>query len=274
MKRVLAVVVTYYPDELLLKENISSFIDNVDKVLIWENTASSDKMKYRFISHKKVDYCGDGVNSISRALNYAWRYAKKNNYDFLLTMDQDSVWENFDVYLSKTCNNPVVPLGFYGPCINSDSDQKTFFQTELITSGMLLPVYLLEQIGGYNEVFKVDGIDTWLCYLANERGINTYCVPGCVLKQRFGNLHKVHLGCFSFVTLDYPAWRLYEMYKSYVIILRRFNVSGRLKRQFYCEMLGKYLFKILIAENSVIPKFKAILLGIRDGLCVNLKLIG
>ena len=34
---ILAIVVTYFPEEKLLKENVNAFIDSVDKVLIWEN---------------------------------------------------------------------------------------------------------------------------------------------------------------------------------------------------------------------------------------------
>ena len=67
--KILAIVVTYYPEKELLERNVQAFINRVDKVLIWENTPSPDKMSYRFISHEKVEYYGDGINSISRALN-------------------------------------------------------------------------------------------------------------------------------------------------------------------------------------------------------------
>lgn len=80
MTKILAVVVTYYPDEELLTKNIQAFVNDVDKVLIWENTPESEKLNYRFIQNEKIEYRGDGVNSIARALNYAWRYAKEKGY--------------------------------------------------------------------------------------------------------------------------------------------------------------------------------------------------
>ena len=52
--KILAIVVTYYPEKELLERNVQAFINRVDKVLIWENTPSPDKMSYRFISHEKV----------------------------------------------------------------------------------------------------------------------------------------------------------------------------------------------------------------------------
>ena len=58
MNKILAIVVTYYPEKELLERNVQAFIDHVDKVLIWENTPSPDKLDYRFIEHEKVDQSG------------------------------------------------------------------------------------------------------------------------------------------------------------------------------------------------------------------------
>lgn len=92
---ILSIIVTYFPEKELLEKNINAIIHSVDKVLIWENTPSDQRDKYRFFNEEKVKYCGDGVNSISHALNYAWRYAQDNGYDYLLTMDQDSCFVDF-----------------------------------------------------------------------------------------------------------------------------------------------------------------------------------
>ena len=70
---ILAIVVTYYPDKQLLGDNIAAFIDHVDKVLVWENTPDLDKEAFRIPAGGKIEYCGDGNNSISRTLNYGWR---------------------------------------------------------------------------------------------------------------------------------------------------------------------------------------------------------
>ena len=81
--KILAIVVTYYPEQDLLVRNVQAFIEHVSKVLIWENTPSPDKLQYRYVVHEKVEYYGDGINSISRALNFAWEYANENGFDYL-----------------------------------------------------------------------------------------------------------------------------------------------------------------------------------------------
>lgn len=274
-KRILAIVVTYYPEKELLYCNISAFIDYVDKVLIWENTPRRDSESYRYINDEKVEYCGDGVNSISHALNYAWHYAKDNGYDYLLTMDQDSVWVNFSDFLNKTIYNPNAPYGLYGPTIddgvNDRSYDDDFHCHDIITSGMLIPINLLNEIGGYGEFLKIDGVDFYLCYRAMELGYGVYTVKNCFLKQQFGNYGFAKFLNHSFTTYRYSATRLYEIYKSQIIMLRRFHTTEEFRRNFWKNRMIKWPFKILFGEDDKVNKFKAIIKGIFAGLFFNLK---
>ena len=56
MKRILVILVTYKPEEEILKRNIEAFIDFVDKILIWENTPLEEARKYRYVEHSKIEY--------------------------------------------------------------------------------------------------------------------------------------------------------------------------------------------------------------------------
>lgn len=269
--RILAVVVTYYPEKDLLLQNILSFIDNVDKVLIWENTPLDKVEQYRFVDHKKVEYRGDGINSISHALNNAWHYARDNSFDYLLTMDQDSLWVNFPNYLERTIYNNKAPNGIYGPTIEGREYDDDFHYGDIITSGMLVPIRILNEVGGYNELFNVDGIDTYLCYSAMEKGYGVYTVKGCVLKQKFGNQGKLSFGPFLFSSYNYSGTRLYEIYKSQIIIQRRFHVCSEYSKYFWKNRMFKWPIKILLGEKDKTFKFINIFKGIYQGVRYPLK---
>ena len=269
MKKILAIVVTYYPEKELLISNINAFFNRVDKILVWENTLKNAD-KYRYIQEStKLEYCGDGLNSISRALNYAWKYANQYGFDYLLTMDQDSLWVNFDYFLSRTVNNIYAPFGIYGPCVNDKVYENEFYNHDLITSGMLVPVSILNEIGGYNECFRIDGIDTYLCYSVQEKGYGTYSVANCMLKQRFGDFGGTSFAKFSFSTYNYSSIRLYEIFKSQIIIMRRFKTDANYKKAFRIR-IRKWPIKILLAENDKWNKLKAIFKGVKDGLFFNI----
>ena len=75
--KILAIIVTYKPEKDILIQNISSIIHFVDKILIWENTTSDITTEYRFVDNEKIEYVGNGTNvGLSKAFNYAWKYAK------------------------------------------------------------------------------------------------------------------------------------------------------------------------------------------------------
>lgn len=272
---ILAIVITYYPEKELLYRNISAFIDYVDKILIWENTPRRDSESYRYINDEKVEYCGDGVNSISRALNFAWHYAKDNGYDYLLTMDQDSQWgENFKQYLNQTVFNSNAPEGIWGPMINKINKTTSFIEFDyVITSGMLIPVKLINMIGGWNEHFPVDSVDVEFCFRAWRKGVPVYKVCNCSLTQRYGMPQQAVLfGHEVFLRNDSPQ-RLYNIYKNFVIMTRKYPERKYFRKEVLCKMWIGRIKWILFFEKNRWAKAKAISCGIVSGLFYDLKKI-
>ena len=151
--KILAIVVTYFPEKDLLLNNVNAFINEVDHVLIWENTPESERIQHRFVQHEKVEYCGDGINSISHALNFGWKYAKDHDYDYLLTMDQDSQWEDFSDFLHRTVYDPEAPGGIWGPLHNGVKPEVMERDTTM-TSGMLIKISLINRIGAIQSVIQ------------------------------------------------------------------------------------------------------------------------
>ena len=126
--RYLGIVILYHPDVDQIKINISRYLPYIDKLLLWDNTPNDNGYKDELISidEKKIIYKTDGRNrGISAALNYAVTFAANNKFDFLLTMDQDSYLQNFDVYIQ--CHNKLrnIAVGIYSPSVNSSKIHDT-----------------------------------------------------------------------------------------------------------------------------------------------------
>ena len=272
-KKILAIVISYYPEKDLLVSNINSFIDYVDKVIIWENTPFEERLKYRFYNHENVEYCGDELNSISHALNYGWRYAKDNHYDYLLTMDQDSQWgDGFGRYLECTVLDPDAPIGLWGPVVNNfNKGIADYEETEnLITSGMLMPIDIVDRIGGWNEFFTIDSVDTEFCLRAWSKGIPVYQINKCNLNQRFG-LPKLasFMGHKVDLRNDSPL-RLYNIYRNFLILSRLFPKRKTFREKFYKGWIRRIKW-ILLFEDNRVKKISAIVRGLCSGLFVNLQ---
>lgn len=268
MGKLLAVVITYYPDKELLLRNINAFLTHVDKVLIWENTPTPESEKYRFITGDQIEYQTRGYNvGISVALNYSLKYAQSQGYEYILTMDQDSCFENFKTYREKAISKLQIEESIIGPIINADTlkDEFSSISTYIITSGVLARVSTLLSIGGYCEEFKVDAIDLELCLRAHANNIPIYRYLGCQLIQQFGTPDEIIIFGRKIVTCGYSPFRLFGIFRNHIITYRRYNHSP------YVFNLIKIYYRHLIPGIICIDKDKfkklwAIIKGTYKGL--------
>ncbi len=261
--RILAIIVTYYPEKELLQRCASSFLPYVDHLLVWENTPAAEAPDYRFLQESdKVEYAGEGENSgISRALNFAWRRAAAEGYDYLLTMDQDSYWQDFASYAANITAEGS-PKGIYGPRYNREPFPEVFHPTKnLITSGMMVPVDILDALGGYCEAFKVDAVDTELICHAMTEGYNLYYVSGGRLVHRIGNKQiKTFLGK-KFTVPGYSPERLYYIYRNHRIVIRMYPKCTYLRTRFMRDWGFKIPVRIMLGERPKRKKLRAIVTG-------------
>ena len=89
------VIVLYYP-ELNVVDNINSYIDYVDILFVIDNseTANTDFVNL-LLSNPKICYISNNQNlGIAKALNQGAELAIQKNFSWLLTMDQDSRFED------------------------------------------------------------------------------------------------------------------------------------------------------------------------------------
>lgn len=283
--KILAVVVAYKPDVEALRSRLERYCDAVDEVFLWKNSP------FDFSGERLVE-AGDGTNwGIAHALNAAWRYARENGYDYLLTMDQDSEWEDFPAYLKVALEGPV---GLYGPRVSPKAGAAASVGTAgiasgrvglegisvsgqtglkgsvlyeptdfLITSGMLIALPLLEEIGGWREEFSVDAVDVDFVLRAKSLGIPSFRVGAGMLWQQFGGRRKKG----GFHIYDYPPERLYGIYRNHILTIRRYgSFAEPLKKMFVRRWIFSRIPRILLGEKNRWAKFKAIVRGIRDGL--------
>ena len=88
---ILGAIVTYNPDIERLMENIASVINQVDKLLIFDNHSRNVLEIETKLGMNILIYKSDQNIGMSGALNYILNYASMNNYEWFLTLDQDSI---------------------------------------------------------------------------------------------------------------------------------------------------------------------------------------
>lgn len=270
----LGVVTVYNPELKLLEENIDSYINCVEKLIVWDNTNGGTNGLIDFLKTKsyfdKLQFCGDGKNYlIAYPLNQALKIAQDNGYSHLLTMDQDSVFEPDSIMqLSKYVHQleqSDSSIAIIGTNPNEMINHKSVpcKTSTVITSGTVYNVGKIIKIGAFREDYGIDAVDLEVCYRAKKKGYSTYIIPQIVFKQQYGDTKKTRM---KFYTSNYSAFRRYHITRNYLIMRHEYPDLYDQDDFLLKNFLLKGIIKIILAEDDKLNKLRATALGLYDGL--------
>jgi len=243
MTTIAAVVPIFYPHPSVV-ENIKSYAMYVNEVYIIYNSpvAQDIQQKLHDIKNTRVLYSGENIG-IAKALNLALNEASINKYHWLLTMDQDSSFEDqFPTFLTHFESISKKNLIIFSPIHN-----QKFMQTKtssirvsyVMTSGNIVNISYARHINGYNEDLFIDEVDHEFCFKAKEHKYHIYCDRSIVLTHHLGESHK-H---FSTIKL-YPPIRLYYMVRNYLYLRQWYR---RTQTKFF-QKRDKYLLTLMCKQ--------------------------
>lgn len=268
-KRIVGVVTLFHPQEVA-KNNISLYIDDVDFLIVWDN--SEKNHQDWFILYTNVEYHWDGMNSfIAPALNYAWRWAKNNSYDAVLIMDQDSKWDNFKIFRKEVVaqmNKGIIAA--FKPYVVGDDywtvTSNVVSRRRFINSGTILPVTLLDAIDGADECFALDALDTDMSIRILKENYKILCLTRGRLIHSIGNPRRSKI--LRLFTNDYGPFRTYTITRSHIICYRKNKqwMNFLEKKIFFKEILIYKFFRIILIESEKYERMKMFFRGIKDGL--------
>lgn len=276
--RLLGFVIFFNFDIINLRKSISTYIDIVDKLVIWRNSNLMSELEILNVFScdykEKIVVLGDGENLfIAGALNAAINYAYMNGYTHILTMDQDSLFESFSAIkyretIERMANNEEV---IFCPFIVSTKglNFEKIIEGNLekvnknITSGSIYPLKIIEKLGKFREDLKIDYVDFEYSFRARKFGIDIYRINDVILLQEYGNIVKRMVG----YTIGYSPLRLFFQTRNRIIVHNEYRCFELSDLAPSLLSYVKLMFQIVLFEGDKIKKVKAILLGI---LCGNL----
>lgn len=184
-----AVIILYNPNKSL-QNNIASYLNNVQRLYIIDNSVKPLNSLDLPYPGEKIKYLHDGTNQgIAKRLNEGVSYASKDGYNFLLTMDQDSCFQfgEFEKYLNVIRHYPDSKnVAMFGVALNSNSYPIIKNKNILITSGSIINLEITNKIGGFDENLFIDLVDTEFCIRAWKRGYTTNAIAGIKMDHELG----------------------------------------------------------------------------------------
>ena len=288
-RKILAVVVTYFPDACL-KLRILKIRDQFDEVIVIDNTPSMETplelQLLTGISNLSILRMKRNTG-IAYALNEGLKYARNHGYLWVGTFDQDStIPENYlkDIFasLSQIHRNDKVailspvyllPTGVKKSFSSEDKKVKPIREVPLtMTSGNLLNVSIAESIGGFDEDLFIDYVDFDICLRIRHHGYKIIENINVVLIHELGvNFCQKKFLWIKVGIPNYPAIRVYYITRNRLILYSRY---WRFFPGFVLNdvlRLSVAIGKIIFFESDKKEKLKAFIIGFMDGILGHMK---
>ena len=190
------VVILYHPDIEQLSDNIQTYLNGLKQLYVYDNSESKTPgLEEALLKiNPSIQYHYFNSNEgIAKRLNQAMDQAALNQYDFLLTMDQDSSFKDgdFDKYKLSIQSSGDSNVAQFGVNCQPDFTQPKEQPEEaltLITSGSILNVSLAKHIGPFNEDLFIDFVDAEFSYRVIQNGYINLMFSNIILNHALGKL--------------------------------------------------------------------------------------
>ena len=249
MEKIYAGIVTFNPDIERLKENVCAICIQVPEVVIFDNGSSNfaDIQECISVFHNAILIHSDENIGIAAALNRLMQWGSNNNYDWMLSLDQDSVCDASYVNKMKQYLDVEPLLGIVAPVI-VDRNVGAFSKIEY-----------WKQIGEYDESMFIDSVDFEYCYRMRKNGYGVIQVKDVHLLHELGNSVKCRFLFWKIDVTGHSAFRKYYIARNNVYYPKKHHLWIRFIRGNYRNL--KMIAIVLLYEDNKKEKIRSILSG-------------
>lgn len=261
------VVVTYNPKKEVLN-NIDTYIDELQKVYVIDNSANNNEKLFK---NKKITYISNGKNKgIAYALNKGISLACKDKFSYALTMDQDSYFdkEGLKEFIQKVEKSKDKNIAIYSPLHKTDNDKLNENITDkslvVMTSGNIISTDIWEKVGGFKEWLFIDGVDQEYCLNVQKEGYKIKIFSDIILNHKLGNAHNKKILNHNFIVTNHNYARRYFITRNRLYINELYKDVFRDFCEQELENSKKEKIKIILFEKDKLKKLKYIRKAKRD----------
>ncbi len=211
--RILTVAVTYNPDTDLLARVLEAVAPQVEGVAVVDNgSGNAEFVKETAAAVTAYVIANERNFGIAAAQNQGIALAKAKGYSHILLLDQDTILApgvvadlSSNLMSLEKEQGSVAAIGPAYFELNSQKQARAYRANGLllsrlllkglgdpvqsdfiIASGSLIPIAVLEEVGGFNEDLFIDLVDVEWCFRARAAGYKSYLSPTAAVEHRLG----------------------------------------------------------------------------------------
>jgi len=267
-------IVIWYNPTLENVGNIHSYFAYIQKLIIIDNSDIDNSGLLSGLDKTKIIYISNKENKgIAAALNQGCKLGIDNGADWVLTMDQDSFFPENNVSTFIQLANEYEDfekVAIFTP-VHFDSRNnvpKPSFAiqyTQLnytMTSGNLLSLKALKQVGFFLEELFIDWVDEEICLRICKNNLQIVRINTVFLEHFVGNgTRKINFFGFPKYVDDYTPVRFYYITRNVLIISKLYPSEAKRLKKRWKRIVRKTIFYDNVYKCL---KIKYIIHGILD----------
>ena len=268
--KVLAGIVLYNPELDRLEENIINIYNQVDKLILIDNGSNNiNEVKEIIINkYKRIKLiCNNANLGIAYALNQILNYAIRYNYEWFLTLDQDSVASSnlISEYLKFVGKKNVALITCkindrnYGALHELKSEYEEV--NSCITSGTLNNTTAISKVGGFDSKMFIDMVDFDICASLIENNYKIIRINYDGLLHEVGKTTTVNIFGKSEKVFNHNPFRTYYIIRNHIYIIKKHKSLNTMRERL---RFVKRILIILLFQKDRLKHLKSIILGIKD----------
>ncbi|HJC50213.1 MAG TPA: glycosyltransferase family 2 protein [Candidatus Anaerostipes avistercoris] len=272
-------IVTYNPDIENLKKNIEGIAGQVPIVIIVDNGSENVGAIKNYIKeiNNVVMICFGTNKGIAAALNRLMQYGRDSGFQWMLSLDQDSVCPEDYCKNALSILNILPDIGIVGPVIHDrkvgivghNPKGEYGIVNTCITSGAFVKISVWEKAGKYDEKMFIDSVDFEFCYRVRQAGYLVIQSRKLSLDHSIGKGKIVSVGPFKKKIKEHSAFRCFYIARNNIYYPRKHKLLLYYVRGNYRNF--KNILEILFFEKNKLDKICSIFNGWKQGLFMNIK---
>lgn len=266
-------MVTLYNSERDVLSRIGTYIGQVGKLYAVDNSEQPDTTFIESIVnlYPTVEYISNGGNKgIAYALNIAATAAIRDQFTYLLMMDDDSqtpanlVSTLYRIATESQADTVGIVSAQSDPGVQRNDEQEVL---TTITSGSLLNLRAYQAVGPFLDDLFIDWVDHEYCFRLAKHGYRVLIANRIKLTHRLGVFKKKRLfGLIPVRWRSHSPTRLYYKFRNSLYVMNRYR--DQLKLSFVLPVyyeLARDVAKIVFIEEHKTVYLISIRRGLTDG---------
>lgn len=277
--RICAGIITYNPTLTDVDTCLEALCNQVERVIIVDNASKNVKSLQEIVSkYANVTLVKNSQNiGFAKALTQVFKWAKSQGFNWVLTLNDDSVvpsnmiseykkiLENQESLVNqKNAKNSKIAIvcSLLKNRLDGTILHSKCHEDECITSGSLTSVEAWQKIGGFDEWLEIDGVDFDFSRRLVRAGWKIVECQNVIMEHQIGKARSINLIIKHPIVWNHNAKRKYYIARNMQVVDYKMGTYSYAKS---LRAVVRDMIFVALWEKNKFAKIRAMIRGFKDG---------